>query len=488
MGSLLILIVLIAYFSVLYLISLIVARKGTSNEAFFIGNRKSPWWTIAIGMIGTSISAVSFVSVPGWVRETDMSYMKMVFGLFLGYLFIAFVLLSLYYRLNLITIYGYLKQRFGDRTYKTGSFLFILSKLIGAAARLYIAIMILQSLVFTHWGIPFYITVIGIVFFLWLYTYRGGIKTIIWTDLFQTICLIMALILIIWQVSMKLDLNFGGTVSSIINNEHSHIFVFDDWGSKQNFFKQFFSGIFISIVMTGLDQDMMQKNLTCKNIKDAKKNMTTYGAIMILVNLLFLSLGVLLLIYTSKNEIDLPDISDQILPQLLNGEFGALTLVFFIVGITSAAFSSADSALTALTTTTCVDLLNINDKKNTLKAKKIRLVVHGIMSLMLIIIIVIINSWGQSSIIEAIYKIASYTYGPLLGLFFFGLLTKTNVKDKYVPIICILSPLFCFIIEILLINLFNYKTGNEILMLNGLLTMLGLLLIYKKKPSKDINI
>lgn len=474
-----IIVIIVIYFSLLYLISFFIGRKNSDNNAFFTGNRKSPWWVVAIGMVGTSISGVTFVSVPGWVRESDMTYMQMAIGFFFGYLVVAYVLLPLYYRLNLITIYGYLEQRFGKWTYKTGASFFILSKLIGAAARLYLVAMILQSLVFAHWGIPFYATVTVIIVLIWLYTHRSGIKTIIWTDMLQTICFILALILIIWQVAIKLDLNFAGVVDTVRQSEHFRLFVFDDWGSRQNFFKQFFSGMFITIVMTGLDQDMMQKNLTCKNLKDAQKNMVTYGVMFAPINFLFLSLGILLLVYASEFNIALPQISDQILPMLAQSYLGLPVLIFFTLGIIAAAFSSADSALTALTTTVCVDLLDIN-KEEAQTAKKTRLNVHIIVSIIFGIIILIIDYLGQSSIIDAIYKIASYTYGPLLGLFCFGLFTKININDKFAPIVCILSPFLCFAIERILFCCFGYNMGYEVLMLNGLLTMLGLLILRKK--------
>ena len=474
-----ILIIMAVYFAVLYLISVLVSRKDSDNDAFFMGNRKSPWWAVAIAMVGTSISGVTFVSVPGWVRESDMTYMQMAFGFFFGYLVVAFLLLPLYYRMNLITIYGYLEQRFGKWSYKTGSVFFILSKLIGAAARLYLVAMILQLLVFTHWGIPFYATVTGIILLIWLYTHRSGIKTIIWTDMLQTICFLTALVLIIWQVAIRLDLNFTGVVDVVQQSKHFRIFVFDDWGSKQNFFKQFFSGVFITIVMTGLDQDMMQKNLTCKSLKDAKKNMIIYGAMFAPINFLFLSLGILLLAFASQQQLVLPDLSDKILPMLAEGYLGFPVLVFFTVGIVAAAFSSADSALTALTTTVCVDLLDVK-REEALKAKKIRKKAHVVVSIVFGIIIVTIDYLGQSSIIDAIYKIASYTYGPLLGLFSFGLFTKIKINDKFVPFVCILSPFLCYAVEVFLHNWFDYNMGYEVLMLNGLLTMFGLLLLKKR--------
>lgn len=475
--------IIIVYFLVLYFISVFISRKNSDNEAFFLGNRQSKWWVVSVGMIGSSISGVTFVSVPGWVRESDMTYMQMVIGFFFGYIVVAFLLLPLYYKLNLTSIYSYLGQRFGRKSMKTGSCFFILSRLTGSAAKLYLIIMVLQSLVFSHWGIPFYVTVIGTVILIWLYTYRSGVKTIIWTDFLQTCFFIIALILIIYQVAGQLDLNFSRTVEVIQSSKHSRIFIFDDWGSKQNFVKQFLSGIFIVIVMTGLDQDMMQKNLSCKNLKDAKKNMLSYGIMFIPINLLFLGLGVLLLYYADQKQIILPEISDQILPFLAEQYLGLPVLIFFVIGIIGASFSSADSALTSITTSVCVDLLEIN-KEGLEQAKSTRIKVHILISILFGFIILSIGYLGEKSIVNAIYKIASYTYGPLLGLFSLGLFSKVQVKDKVVPYVCLASPLLCYATEVVLHKHFSYVVGYELLMLNGLLTLLGLLLIRSKNDKK----
>lgn len=478
-----ILIIIAVYFGALFLISHLVSNKSSDNDAFFLGNKQSPWFLVAIAMVGTSISGVTFVSVPGMVGKFDMTYMQMVFGFVVGYFIIAYVLLPLYYKLNLTTIYGYLEQRFGFFSYKTGASFFILSKIIGAAARLYLVAMILQTLVFDQWHIPFWITVTGIILLIWGYTFRSGIKTIIWTDTLQTSCLILGVILIIWQVASKMDLNIPQVVDVISSSEHSRIFVFDDWASRQNFFKQFLSGVFITIVMTGLDQDMMQKNLTCKTLKDAQKNMVTYGFAFAPINLLFLSLGVLLLLFAAQYNIVLPEKSDQILPVLAAEYLGLPVLIFFTIGIIAAAFSSADSALTALTTSVCVDLLNIK-REDADKAKKTRKKVHVLVSVVFLIVILIISCVHQENILDTIYKVASYTYGPLLGLFFFGLFTKINIRDKFVPIICILAPLISFIIEEVLLRVYDYQVGYEILLFNGLLTAMGLFIIANKKESQ----
>ncbi|MDR2948406.1 MAG: sodium:solute symporter [Prevotella sp.] len=480
-----ILVIIAIYFGALLLISYFVSRKNSDNDAFFLGNRQSPWFVVAIAMVGTSISGVTFVSVPGMVGKFDMTYMQMVFGFTVGYFVIAYVLLPLYYRLNLTTIYGYLEQRFGFFSYKTGASFFILSKIIGAAARLYLVAMILQTLVFDQWNIPFIVTVTGIILLIWAYTFRSGIKTIIWTDTLQTSSLILGVILIIWQVASKMDMDVAQMVNSITNNEHSRIFVFDDWTSKQYFFKQFLSGIFITIVMTGLDQDMMQKNLTCKSLKDAQKNMITYGFAFTPINLLFLSLGVLLLLFASQYNIVLPETSDQILPVLATEYLGFPVLVFFTIGIIAAAFSSADSALTALTTSVCVDLLNIK-KEDAIKAKKTRQRVHLFVSLAFLLVILIINYIHQDNILDTIYKVASYTYGPLLGLFFFGLFTKVSIRDKYVPYICVLAPVLSYLVEFILMRQFSYQVGYEILLFNGLLTVIGLFCLSQRRTQTTL--
>ncbi len=484
MTGTLILVIILCYFGLLLIISHIISRKNSDNDAFFLGNRKSPWYVVAIGMIGTSISGVTFISVPGMVRSIDMTYMQMVFGFFVGYLFIAYVLLPIYYKLQLTTIYEYLNQRLGHFSYKTGASFFLISRIIGSSARLYLVAMILQTLVFAKWNIPFYVTVIGIMLLIWGYTFRSGVKTIIWTDLLQTLCFIAAIILIIWQVSNKLGYGFEGTVDYVRHSEHFRIFVFDDWGSKQNFVKQFLSGIFITIVMSGLDQDIMQKNLTCKSLKEAQKNMLSYGFAFIPINFILLSLGILLLGFAAKYQIALPAVPDKILPILATEYLGFPVLVFFTIGIIAAAFASADSALASLTTSVCVDILDIKNKEEK-KAKKIRMNVHFIVNMIFVGVILIINYIGEDSIIDAIYKIASYTYGPLLGLFAFGLFTKWNVKDRFVPYVAVASPLICYAVKIFLHDKYNYEVGYEILLLNGLLTFSGLMLLRKGKTNEN---
>lgn len=469
-----ILFIIAVYFGLLLFIAWLTGRKSNSNDAFFTGNRQSPWYIVSIGMIGTSLSGVTFVSVPGMVRSIDMTYMQTVFGFFVGYIIIAHILLPLYYKLKLTSIYSYLKDRIGHRGYKTGASFFLLSKSIGAAARLYLVVLILQHYVFDAFNIPFAVTVILSILLVWIYTFRSGIKTIIWTDTIQAICLIAMLVVIIWQVKDALGMSFVEMSTSVANNPHFRIFEFNDWNSSQHFAKQFFSGIFITIVMTGLDQDMMQKNLSCRNLKEAQKNMYTYGFAFTPVNFLFLVLGILLLIVAEQKQIALPELSDDILPMFCtSGILGNSILIFFTIGIIAAAFSSADSALTALTTSFCIDILDIqNDSEK--QAKRKRLMIHIAISIVFALIILVIKEVNNRSIIDAIYMIASYTYGPLLGMFIFGLFTKRLVKDKFVPYICIISPVISFGINYVVENTTDYIFGYEILMINAAITFFGM--------------
>lgn len=483
MNNYIILFIILAYFALLLLISWITGRKSTGNDAFFLGNRQSPWLIVSIGMVGASLSGVTFVSVPGMVRNIDMTYMQTVLGFFVGYIVIAQILLPLYYKLQLTSIYSYLDKRIGQRSYKTGASFFLLSKIVGAAARLYLVVMILQTYVFSTWNIPFAVTVIFCILMVWLYTCRSGIKTIIWTDTLQALCLVAMLVIIIWQVKEKMGLDFSGMVQTIAQSPHFRIFEFDDWYSTQHFAKQFFSGIFITIVMTGLDQDMMQKNLSCKSLKEAQKNMYAYGFAFTPVNFLFLSLGVLLITLATQQNIELPAMSDDILPMFCtSGILGESILLFFSIGIIAAAFSSADSALTALTTSFCVDILGV-EQENAEKAKRIRQKVHLAISVLFAIIILVFKALNSRSVIDAIYMIASYTYGPLLGLFAFGLFTKKQPDDKYVPYICIASPLICFTIDYLVKQYTGYVFSYEMLMINGFITFTGLWISSRQKPA-----
>ncbi|MDR2811444.1 MAG: sodium:solute symporter [Tannerellaceae bacterium] len=490
MNSSVILFIIAAYFGVLLIISHLTGRKNSGNEAFFLGNRKSPWYIVSIAMIGTSLSGVTFVSVPGMVRSIDMTYMQTVFGFFVGYILIAKVLLPLYYKLRLTSIYAWLEERIGRRGYRTGASFFLLSKIVGAAARLYLVVLILQSYVFNAWEIPFGVTVVISIALVWLYTFRGGIRTIVWTDTLQCICFVFMLGIIIWEVKNKMGTDVGGMIRTLTDSTYFRLFEFRDWHSTQHFTKQFFSGIFITIVMTGLDQDMMQKNLSCKNLKDAQKNMYTYGFAFTPVNFLFLSLGALLLILAGKEGIALPALSDDILPMFCtSGILGQSILIFFTIGIIAAAFSSADSALTALTTSFCVDILGV-EKKEAGQARRIRLRVHLLISVLFALIILLFKALNNRSVIDAIYMIASYTYGPLLGLFLFGLFTKKKPRDRYVPYICIASPLICLMVSHLTKLYTGYVFSYEMLMINGGLTFAGLWFASKKKEygNKERNI
>ncbi|MDR0393980.1 MAG: sodium:solute symporter [Tannerella sp.] len=474
MNSYIVLFVILFYFFVLVFISWLTGRKGTDNEAFFLGNRRSPWYIVAIGMIGSSLSGVSFVSVPGWVRSIDMTYMQMIFGFFFGYIIIAKVLLPVYYKLKLTSIYEYLNGRMGVRSYKTGASFFLLSKMIGAAARFYLVMMILQIYVFDQWKVPFIVTVTAGVLLIWLYTYRSGIRTIIWTDTLQALCLVGMLIVIIWKVKDYLGFDMAETVHALYESPHFRLFEFEDWSSKQHFVKQFLSGIFIPVVMTGLDQDMMQKNLSCRNLRDAQKNMYVYGFLFIPINFLFLCLGILFITFASQSNITLPAAGDDILPMLCtSGVLGTSILIFFIIGIIAAAFSSADSALTALTTSFCVDILGM-EKEEARKTKKTRFKVHFFITIVFTLVILLFRAVNDRSVIDAIYTIASYTYGPLLGLFALGLFTKQKPNDKYVPYICIATPVICLISDYLFLRYTGYHFGYELLIFNGFLTFMGL--------------
>jgi len=457
-----ILLTVLAYFAVLFSISRLTSRRA-DNQTFYRANRRAPWYMVAFGMIGASISGVTFVSVPGMVLTSQMTYLQMCLGFIVGYIVIAFVLLPLYYRLNLTSIYTYLGQRLGNRSYQTGAWFFLLSKMVGASVRFYVVCIILQQFVFDPAGIPFIVNVAMMVLLIWLYTHRGGIATLVFTDSFQTICLFTALILIIFDVMGQLHLSVGEAVSAIAESPMSRVFVFDDWVSPHNFWKQFLSGAFIAIVMTGLDQDMMQKNLTCKTLKDAQKDMCTYGVAFVPANLLFLALGVLLsmVLGTSLK-------GDELLPSFILSPSHPLTLHLFILGIVAASFSSADSALTSLTTCFCVDIRRQPENESLRKR------MHVVMCLIFVLFILLFRAFNSTSLIDAIYTLASYTYGPLLGLFVFGLFTKKQTNDRLVPYICIASPLVCYALDTITQHLWGYHFGYELLMLNGLLTFLGL--------------
>ena len=461
-----ILLTVLAYFAVLFCISRLTSRRA-DNQTFYRANRRAPWYMVAFGMVGASISGVTFVSVPGMVLTSQMTYLQMCLGFIVGYIVIAFVLLPLYYRLNLTSIYTYLGQRLGNRSYQTGAWFFLLSKMVGASVRFYVVCIILQQFVFDPAGIPFVFNVMGMVLLIWLYTRRGGIGTLVFTDTFQTLCLFTALVMIILEAMGHLHFSVGEAIDAIADSPMSRIFVFDDWVSPHNFWKQFLSGAFIAIVMTGLDQDMMQKNLTCKTLKDAQKDMCTYGVAFVPANLLFLALGILLtmVLGTSMK-------GDELLPTFVQGtptlHPSLFTLHLFVLGIVAASFSSADSALTSLTTSYCVDIRRQPD--NELLRKRM----HIVMCFIFVIFILIFRAVNSTSLIDAVYILASYTYGPLLGLFTFGLFTRKQPCDRLVPYICIASPLICYTVDSIAQQLWDYHFGYELLMLNGLLTFLGL--------------
>lgn len=432
---------------------------------------------VAFGMIGASISGVTFVSVPGMVTRIDMTYLQTCLGFIVGYVLVAFVLLPLYYRLNLTSIYAYLGQRLGQRSYKTGASFFLLSKMTGAAVRFYVVCIILQRFVFDTLGTPFFLTVLGMVVLIWLYTRQGGIRTLVFTDVLQTICLFTALLLIIWQVVGDLGMTWNEVCSTVANDPKSRVFVFDDWVSKQNFWKQFLSGIFIVIVMTGLDQDMMQKNLTCKSMRDAQKNMCTYGVMFVPANLLFLTLGVLLTQWYASFGVQQPVVGDDLLPAYVSHS-SQLVLALFTLGIVAASFSSADSALTALTTSFCVDICQRQGDE------RLRKWVHVGMAVVFAVFILLFRVLNSTSIIDAIYILCSYTYGPLLGLFAYGLLTKRQTNDRLVPYICVISPIFCYILDCLVGRYTGYHFGYELLMLNGVLTFIALLIAQNTRTAE----
>ena len=473
----LILTTILIYFCVLMVMGRVTSRKST-NDTFYRGERKSPWYMLALGLVGASISGITFVSVPGMVIRQDMTYLQTCLGFIVGYFVVAFVLLPVYYRLNLTTIYTYLQKRLGRRSYKTGALFFLLSEMTGTALRFYVVCSILQRFVFGQAGIPFGVTVVLLVLLIWLYTRRGGIKTLVWTDTFQTICMMAALLIIIAEVVGKLDMTMGEAFSAVMADSHSRIFVFDDFVSTQNFFKQFISGVFIVVVMTGLDQHMMQKNLTCKTLRDAQKDMCVGGFFFVPVNFLFLALGVLLMMLAAKEGMAIPADSDELLPMFAaSGWMGNLVLVLFSIGIVAASFSGTDSALTAVTTSFCVDI------KERPADERLRRMAHlGVCALFALFILMfrVINS---TSVIDAIYIVLSYTSGPLLGLFSFGILTRSRVNDKLVPYICVASPLICFAVDQLTTHLTGYKFGYELLLLNGILVFIGLFFTGKMKRA-----
>jgi Na+/proline symporter len=472
MSATLIISLIIGYFGILILISFLTG-KSTDSDTFFLANRKSPWYVVAFGMIGATLSGVTFVSVPGMVRDLQFTYMQLVLGYLAGYMVIATVLLPLYYRLNLVSIYTYLDQRFGFWSYKTGAAFFLLSRTLGAAIRLFLVASVLQLAVFDEMGIPFAVTVGITILLIWAYTFRGGMKTIIWTDTFQTTAMLLAVGVSIWVVSDELNMGFQGMVDTISASDYAGVF---NWEYKENtyFLKQFFSGAFITIVMTGLDQDMMQKNLSCKNIGEAQKNMFWFSVILVVVNVMFLSLGALLYLYAASKGIALPDRGDDVFPFLALNHFPAVVGIAFILGIIAIAYASADSALTSLTTSFCVDFLNFKERSEHERVR-LRYVVHIGFSVVVMLVILLVNEINSQSLISTLLQVAGYTYGPLLGLYTFGLYTRRQVRDRFVPAICLIAPMLTYLISANSAEWFyGYQFGFEVLILNGFLTFVGL--------------
>ena len=461
----------IVYFLLLFAISRWTGRRAT-NEAFYRAERRSPWPMVAFGMVGASISGVTFISVPGMVQTSQMTYLQVCLGFIVGYAVVAFVLLPLYYRLNLTSIYAYLGQRLGRRSYLSGAWFFLLSKMTGAAAKFYVVCIILQQFVFEALGVPFWATAACLVLLIWLYTHRGGIKTLVVTDSLQTFCLLTALLLIIYNVTDDLGMSVGDAVQAVADSHMSRVFVLDDWLSPRNFWKQLLSGAFIVIVMTGLDQDMMQKNLTCRSLREAQKDVCSYGVAFVPVNLLFLSLGVLLTMLPAMDGVT----GDALLPTYIQGAANSqlstlnsqLLTLLFTLGIVAASFSTADSALTSMTTCYCVDVRRHPDDE------RLRKRTHALMCLVFVMFILLFRYANSTSLIDAIYIMVSYTYGPLLGLFAFGLLTHRHPADRLVPYVCVASPLLCYALDTLATQFWGYRFGYELLLLNGLMTFAGL--------------
>jgi Na+/proline symporter len=486
MNSISILLVVGIYSLLLFVITWYTARNA-GNSGFFKGNNQSPWYIIAYGMIGASLSGVTFMSVPGWVGTTQFSYMMVVFGYLAGYTVIATVLLPLYYRLNLTSIYTFLEQRFGFWSYKTGAFYFILSRTIGASFRMFLVVTVLQTFVFDSLGVPFWITVLIFVCLILLYTYEGGIKTIIWTDTLQTTFMLLSVIISVFLIKSQLNMSFSSLIDRVSESGYLKM-INTDINSKQFWVKQFFSGMFISIVMTGLDQEMMQKNLSCKNLKDAQKNMFSFSFVLVFVNLLFLFLGALLYVYSKEINIPIPIRTDELFPSIAIEHLGTFAGLIFIIGLISAAYPSADGALTSLTTSVCIDFLGFqsNSKLTEAQKKKTRVWVHISFAFVLLLVIIIFRAINDQAVVSKLFTVAGYTYGPLLGLYSFGLFSKRKPIDKFVPLVCLLSPIICYILNVNSKEwLGGYEFGFELLILNGIITFIGLWLLSLKTIVKN---
>ena len=485
MSSSLIIFIVLIYFLALFAISYFT-KGNDDNSTFFSANKSSPWYVVAFGMVGASLSGITFISVPGDVGQIEFTYFQVVLGYMFGYFIVALVLLPIYYKLKLTSIYEYLNTRFGPTSHRTGAFFFFISRVIGASFRLFLVAIVLQKFVFDSWDIPFEVTVILSILLIWIYTYRGGIKTIVWTDTLQTGFMLISVILSIYFINESLNWNFIDFINSDELKNFDKIIVTDSLLERNHFLKSFTGGVFITICMTGLDQDMMQKNLTCKSLADAQKNMIVFSLVLVIVTFLFLLLGALLFIYSTKNNIEIPLLNgiastDLLFPEIaLNSGLGIVVGITFLLGLIAAAYSSADSALTSLTTSFCVDFLKLENKTEN-EQKKLRQKVHILMSFTLIIVILIFNKFLNTNVIDGLLTVAGYTYGPLLGLFAFGIFTNYKIKDKFVWIVCLFSVLIVILIgNIPSSSIGNYKIGYELLPINGLITFIGLILIRRK--------
>jgi Na+/proline symporter len=478
----------LSYTILLFFITWLTARRA-DNRTYFIGNKASPWFVVAYGMIGASLSGVTFMSVPGWVKDTGFSYMVLVLGYLFGYIVIATILLPLYYRLNLTSIYSYLEERYGFWSYKTGSFFFLLSRTIGASFRIFLVVNVLQVFVFNSWNIPFWLTSLIFISLIVLYTFKGGIRTIVWTDMLQTTFMLLSVIFTIIVILNQMDIPFGKMISNVSKTDMSTIF-YGDWKDSRFYVKQFLSGVFICIAMTGLDQEMMQKNLSCRTLRDSQKNMLTFSFILMFVNFLFLFLGAVLYFYAESRQITIPGTSDNLYPVIAFRHLGAIPALVFVIGLISAAYPSADGALTSLTTAFSIDFLGVNKRKdwNENKKQRLRYLVHFGFALILLVIIIVYYSINNTAIIQKLFTVAGYTYGPLLGLFAFGLFTKFAVKDRWVPLIAVISPVLCYLMSLWLPYLIEgYKFGFELLILNGLISFAGLYFVRIKSEKKTGN-
>ena len=484
MNSFLILVIVGVYFLSLFVISQVTKGKSDS-QTFFSGNRNSKWYVVAFGMVGASLSGITFISVPGDVGAINFTYFQVVIGYLIGYFIVAYLLLPIYYKKGLISIYEFLGDRFGKFSHKTGAFFFFISRVLGASFRLFLVAIVLQEFIFDQWGIPFEITVTFSIILIWLYTFQGGIKTVIWTDTIQTFFMILSVLISIFFITNSFDQTLLEYLNSEFYSKKSQVFIFDDFYNKSYFMKSFLGGMFITICMTGLDQDMMQKNLTCKNLGDAQKNMIVFSFVLVFVTFIFLVLGSILFKYVEINDVQVPDLNgrpntDLLFPLIaFSGDFGLVLPIIFLIGLVAAAYSSADSALTSLTTSFCVDFLNI-EQYNQIKQKKIRVIIHVLMSIILLLTIVIYKNLLSTSVIDSLLIIAGFTYGPLLGLFSFGIFTNYKIHDKYSIIVCILSVIFTSLIFYDPLSVFEkYQIGYELLPINGLITFFGLHLIRK---------